>query len=82
MYKILKLNNIASEGLNVFQNGDYHLGDEVTAPDAILLRSFNMHEMDIPESVKAIGRAGSGVNNIPIDKLSELAIPVLSLIHI
>ncbi len=78
MYKILKLNNIASEGLVVFENGDYHLGDEVTSPDAILLRSFNMHEMDIPESVQAIGRAGSGVNNIPIDKLSELAIPVFN----
>jgi D-3-phosphoglycerate dehydrogenase len=69
---------MAPEGLDVFGNGDYHLGDEVTAPDAILLRSFNMHEMDIPESVKAIGRAGSGVNNIPIDKLSELAIPVFN----
>jgi len=78
MYKILKLNNIASEGLSVFENGDYHLGDEVTSPDAILLRSFNMHEIDIPESVQAIGRAGSGVNNIPIDKLSELAIPVFN----
>ena len=78
MYKILKLNNIAPEGLSVFENGDYHLGDEVTSPDAILLRSFNMHEMDIPESVQAIGRAGSGVNNIPIDKLSELAIPVFN----
>jgi len=78
MYKILKLNNMAPEGLDVFGNGDYHLGDEVTAPDAILLRSFNMHEMDIPESVKAIGRAGSGVNNIPIDKLSKLAIPVFN----
>ena len=78
MYKILKLNNIASEGLSVFGNSDYHLGDEVTSPDAILLRSINMHEMDIPDSVKAIGRAGSGVNNIPIDKLSELAIPVFN----
>jgi len=78
MYKILKLNNIAPEGLSVFENGDYHLGDEVTSPDAILLRSFNMHEIDIPESVQAIGRAGSGVNNIPIDKLSELAIPVFN----
>ncbi len=78
MYKILKLNNMAPEGLDVFGNGDYHLGDEVAAPDAILLRSFNMHEMDIPESVKAIGRAGSGVNNIPIDKLSKLAIPVFN----
>lgn len=78
MYKILKLNNIASEGLSVFENGDYHLGDEVTSPDAILLRSFNMHEIDIPESVQAIGRAGSGVNNIPIDKLTELAIPVFN----
>ena len=78
MYKILKLNNIASEGLSVFENGDYHLGDKVTSPDAILLRSFKMHEMDIPKSVQAIGRAGSGVNNIPIDKLSELAIPVFN----
>ena len=78
MYKILKLNNIASEGLSVFENGDYHLGDEVTSPDAILLRSFNMHEIDIPESVQAIGMAGSGVNNIPIDKLTELAIPVFN----
>ena len=78
MYKILKLNNIASEGLSVFENGDYHLGDEVTSPDAILLRSFNMHEIDIPESVQAIGRAGSGVNNIPIDKLTKLAIPVFN----
>ena len=78
MYKILKLNNMAPEGLDVFENGDYHLGDEVTAPDAILVRSFNMHEMDIPKSVKAIGRAGSGVNNIPIDELSELAIPVFN----
>ena len=78
MYKILKLNNISSEGLSVFEHGDYHLGDQVTSPDAILLRSFNLHEMNIPKSVKAIGRAGSGVNNIPIDKLSELSIPVFN----
>jgi len=78
MYKILKLNNIASEGLSVFDNNEYHLGDKVTSPDAILLRSFNMHEMDIPKSIKAVARAGSGVNNIPIDKLSKLAIPVFN----
>ena len=66
MYKILKLNNIAHEGLLKFNSKKYHIGDEVTSPDAILLRSYNMHEIDIPTNLLAVGRAGSGVNNIPI----------------
>ena len=78
MFKILKLNNIAKEGLKVFNSDDFHYGDDVTNPDAIILRSHDMHEMDITRDLKAIGRAGSGVNNIPIDKYTEQAIPVFN----
>ena len=78
MYKVLKLNNIAEEGLSVFDLDGFHCGDDVTNPDAIILRSFDMHDMDIPKNLKAVGRAGSGVNNIPIDKYTEQAIPVFN----
>lgn len=78
MLKILKLNNIADEGLKVFNSETYHCGEDVTNPDAIILRSHDMHEMDIPRDLKAVGRAGSGVNNIPIDKYTEEAIPVFN----
>ena len=78
MFKILKLNNIAKEGLKVFNSDDFHYGDDVTNPDAIILRSHDMHEMDITRDLKAVGRAGSGVNNIPIDKYTEQAIPVFN----
>lgn len=78
MYKILKLNNIAQEGLSIFGSSEYHCGDDVTNPDAIILRSHDMHDMDISKDLKAVGRAGSGVNNIPIDKYTEHAIPVFN----
>ncbi len=78
MYKILKLNNIASEGLLSFDSNKYHVGDEVTSPDAILVRSYNMHEINISPNLLAVGRAGAGVNNIPIDKLTKMAIPVFN----
>ncbi len=78
MYKVLNLNNIAEEGLKVFNSEGYHCGDDVTNPDAIILRSYDMHEMDIPKDLRAVGRAGSGVNNIPIDKYTEKAIPVFN----
>ena len=78
MLKILKLNNIADEGLKVFNSETYHCGEDVTNTDAIILRSHDMHEMDIPRDLKAVGRAGSGVNNIPIDKYTEEAIPVFN----
>ncbi|MBQ08240.1 MAG: 3-phosphoglycerate dehydrogenase [Gammaproteobacteria bacterium] len=78
MYKVLNLNNIAEEGLKVFNSERYHCGDDVTNPDAIILRSYDMHEMDIPKDLRAVGRAGSGVNNIPIDKYTEKAIPVFN----
>ena len=78
MYKVLKLNKIAAEGIDSFPSGDYIVGDDISDPDAIILRSFDMHSMEIPSSLKAVGRAGSGVNNIPIKKLSDLAIPVFN----
>ncbi len=78
MYKILTLNNIAVAGLRRLPRKQYEVASEITHPDAIILRSHDMHDMDIPESVVVVGRAGAGVNNIPIDKLSELGVPVFN----
>ncbi len=71
MRKILTLNNISPVGLERFPRDAYEVASEIQHPDAILLRSFNMHDMQVPESVKAIGRAGAGVNNIPVDRMSR-----------
>ena len=78
MYKVLTLNNIAVAGLRRLPRERYEVASEITHPDAIILRSHNMHDMDIPESVAVVGRAGAGVNNIPIDKLSERGVPVFN----
>ena len=78
MYKIQTLNKIDQEGLQVFPSSAYKIENEITDPDAIVLRSFSMHEMDIPDSVKAIARAGAGVNNIPIAKCTEKGIVVFN----
>jgi len=78
MYKVLTLNNISVAGLNRLPRERYEVASESSHPDAILLRSFNMHDMTLPESVKAIGRAGAGVNNIPVDKCSSMGIPVFN----
>ena len=75
MYKILTLNNISVAGLDRLPRDRYEIASEITHPDAILVRSAKMHDMEIPETVKAIGRAGAGVNNIPVDKMSERGIP-------
>ena len=64
MFKILTLNNIAVEGLRRLPRSRYEVASEMAHPDAILLRSQNMHDMDIPSTVAAIGRAGAGTNNI------------------
>ncbi len=77
MYKVQTLNKIAKIGLNVFDD-KYTYGDEVENPDGIILRSFSMHEMELPESLVAVARAGAGVNNIPIDKCSEKGIVVFN----
>lgn len=78
MYKILTLNNISVAGLERLPRDQYEVASEIAHPDAILLRSFNMHAMNIPESVKAIGRAGAGVNNIPVDRMSQRGVPVFN----
>ncbi|KOR32441.1 3-phosphoglycerate dehydrogenase [Achromatium sp. WMS3] len=78
MYKILTLNNIAVAGLERLPRDSYEISSEIVHPDAILVRSFNMHEIDIPKTVKAIGRAGAGVNNIPVDQLTARGIPVFN----
>jgi len=78
MYKILTLNNISVAGLERLPRDRYEVASEILHPDAILLRSFNMHEMEIPLTLKAVGRAGAGVNNIPVDEMSLLGIPVFN----
>ena len=78
MYKIQTLNKIDQEGLQVFPASGYQIANEIADPDAIVLRSFSMHEMEIPASVKAIARAGAGVNNIPLAKCTEKGIVVFN----
>ena len=78
MYKILTLNNIAVEGLRHFPRNRYEVASEIAHPDAIILRSYDMHGMDIPDTVAAIGRAGAGTNNIPVDAMSTRGVPVFN----
>ena len=78
MFKILTLNNIAVEGLRRLPRERYEVASEISHPDAILLRGHDMHEMDIPHSVAAIGRAGVGTNNIPVAAMSVRGIPVFN----
>ena len=78
MFKVLTLNNIAVEGLRRLPRERYEVASEIAHPDAILLRSHNMHDMVIPDSVAAIGRAGAGTNNIPIDAMSARGVPVFN----
>lgn len=77
MYNIQTLNKISKAGLS--RLGDnYNVADDVQNPEAILVRSASMHEMEMPESLLAIARAGAGVNNIPLDKCSEQGIVVFN----
>jgi len=78
MYKVLTLDKIDPQGLGHFPYEKYETGNSFTSPDAIILRSFNMHSMELPESVKAVARAGAGVNNIPIDRCTEQGIVVFN----
>ena len=78
MYKILTLNNISVKGLDCFPRDHYEISSEMSHPDAILVRSHNMRDMKIPDEVKAIGRAGAGVNNIPVEDMSERGVAVFN----
>jgi D-3-phosphoglycerate dehydrogenase len=78
MYKVLTLNNISVEGLRRLPRDRYEIASEIGHPDAILVRSFNMHDMEIPATIRAVARAGAGVNNIPVDALSRRGVPVFN----
>ncbi len=78
MFKILTLDNISIKGLDRLPRSLYEVASEIQHPDAILLRSFDMHAMPIPETLKAVGRAGAGVNNIPVDGMTRQGIPVFN----
>lgn len=78
MYKILTLNNISLAGLERLPRDKFEVASEIQHPDAILLRSYKMHDMEIPPTLYAVGRAGAGVNNIPVDKMSAAGIPVFN----
>jgi len=77
-FKILTLNNIALAGLERLPRDRYEVASEIGHPDAVMVRSADMHKTDIPASVKAIGRAGAGVNNIPVEQMSQRGIPVFN----
>ncbi|MBQ9206423.1 MAG: phosphoglycerate dehydrogenase [Treponema sp.] len=78
MYKIQTLNKISSIGLENFPRDSYEIATDINNPDAILVRSAEMHGMDLGDSVKAVGRAGAGVNNIPCEELAAKGIVVFN----
>jgi len=78
MFKIQTLNKISPRGLDLFPHDTYEVASELGNPDAIVLRSFKMHDMELPETLSAIARAGAGTNNIPIDRCSEKGIVVFN----
>jgi D-3-phosphoglycerate dehydrogenase len=78
MFKIRLLNNISKSGLSRLPHGVYTVGSDIAEPDAILVRSADLHALQIPASLKAVARAGAGVNNIPVAELSKRGIPVFN----
>jgi D-3-phosphoglycerate dehydrogenase / 2-oxoglutarate reductase len=78
MYRILTLNNLSARGLERLPSERYQVGAGVENPDAILVRSADMHGLELPHSVLAVGRAGAGVNNIPVPGLSKRGVPVFN----
>jgi|GEM_PF-3089334 len=78
LFKIKTYNTLSRTGLEKFPSGRFEIGPGVDRPDAILLRSHDLHDVVIPETVKAVGRAGTGVNNIPVAEYSKRGIPVFN----
>src|SRR5204862_2499350 len=77
-YQILTYNQISAHGLHRFPSARYLVGKTADHPDAIVLRSHDLRTTPIPASVKAIGRAGSGTNNIPVAEMSKRGVPVFN----
>lgn len=78
MYKIQTLNKIDPEGLKIFPLDQYEIASEFASPDAVIVRSQAMHDMELPSSLLSIARAGAGVNNIPIEKCTNQGIVVFN----
>lgn len=78
MQKILTYNNIAISGLERFPRDKYEVASEIQHPDALLLRSYDLHGVEIAATLKAVGRAGAGVNNIPVSDYTERGIPIFN----
>lgn len=78
MFKIQTLNVISPAGLTHFPADKYEINSEMINPDAIIVRSHPLHTISFPSSIKVVGRAGAGVNNIPVEKLTQAGIPVLN----
>ena len=78
MFNILTLNKIAACGTDRLDKNEYTVCDDCANPDGIILRSFNMHDMELPSSLMCIARAGAGVNNIPVEKCAEQGIVVFN----
>jgi len=77
MFKIATLNKISKKGMDLFDE-KYTVTDEVSEANGILVRSQDMHSMDLSDNLKAVARAGAGVNNIPLDKCAEKGIVVFN----
>ncbi len=77
-YRVLVLNQISTNGLKRLPSETYSVGKEVSEPDAVLVRSADMHAMEIPLSVRAIARAGAGTNNIPVAAMTRRGVPVFN----
>ncbi len=78
MFRIRTANKISPLGLELFPRDRYEVASDLPNPDAILVRSADLHQVEIPDTVKAIARAGAGVNNIPIELCSERGIVVFN----
>jgi D-3-phosphoglycerate dehydrogenase len=78
MFHIKTYNNISDKGLNRLPADNYSISPEVDNPDAIILRSHNLHGMDVPANLKAVGRAGAGTNNVPVEQLGEQGVVVFN----
>ena len=78
MFQIKLLNKISPAGLEKFDRAKYSWSEDMENSDAIMVRSASMHEMELPSTVKAIARAGAGVNNIPCDKYAQEGIVVFN----
>ncbi len=78
MHKVLTLNQISPRGLNKFSAELYQLGSAIENPDAILVRSFKLSQDDLAPSLRAVGRAGAGVNNIPVSACTDRGVVVFN----